>query len=65
MLARRAVCVDEPQELIERIKGYLGTEIYPADVNDNAFLKAYGNYLDDGRSAERVTEEVIKAIEVE
>jgi len=63
MLARRAVCADEPHEIIESLKKYLSTGIYPADIEDNAFLKAYGTHLDDGHSYERAVAEVCKAIE--
>ncbi|GAG34370.1 unnamed protein product [marine sediment metagenome] len=63
MLERRAVCADEPGELVSSLGKYLDTGIYLADVNDNAFLRAYGTHLDDGRSSERAVEEVLKAIE--
>jgi hypothetical protein len=31
----------------------LESGIYPADLNDDAFCKAYGNHLNDGRSTDR------------
>jgi len=62
MLQRRAVCADEPLELIEALKKYLATGIYPADLNDNSFLKAYGTFLDDGHSSERAVNELLKTI---
>jgi len=62
MLSRRAVCADEPLELVESLKKYLTTGIYPADINDNTFLKSYGTHLDDGYSSERAVEEVLRVI---
>lgn len=62
MLERRAVCADEPGELVSSLGKYLDAGVYLADVNDNAFLRAYGTHLDDGRSSERAVEEVLKAI---
>ena len=62
MLERRAICTDEPLGLLESLKKYLTTGIYPADISDNTFLKTYGTHLDDGRSSERAVEEVLKAI---
>ena len=54
LLSRRAVCVDDVQTLIASVRNYLQSGVYPADLNDNAFLKKYGNHLDDGKSKERV-----------
>ncbi len=38
---------------MQKVKDYMKTNIFSADVGDNEFLKAYGNYLDDGKSAGR------------
>lgn len=62
MLERRVVCADEPGELLSSLKEYLGNGIYPADINDNAFLKAYGTYHDDGHTGERAVAVVLQAV---
>jgi len=53
LLERRAICSDEPEQLLSNISCFLRNNIYPADVNDNAFLKMYGTFLDDGNSHNR------------
>lgn len=59
LLAKRAVIADTPEELISRVKEYLTTGKYPADLRNREFVKAYGTHLDDGRSADRVIEFLI------
>jgi hypothetical protein len=63
MLERRAVCADDAGDLMVKLDQYLRKGIYGADVMDNEFLKAYGIYLDDGRSAERAVAEVLKTVD--
>jgi hypothetical protein len=53
LMARRAVCANDVATLTRRLDEYLTTRAYPADLQDNAYLKAYGNYLDDGKSRDR------------
>jgi len=53
MLARRAVCANQAGELMRLLRSYLQSGIYPADLNDDAFCKAYGNHLNDGKSTDR------------
>lgn len=56
MLEKRAICASNVPTLMEALNSYLRTDLYSADVDNNEFLKAYGNYLDDGKSAERAVE---------
>lgn len=63
LLERRAECTTQLEELVGILGEFLSTGVYPADVNDNTFLKAYGTCLDDGRISQRAVEETLKAIE--
>jgi hypothetical protein len=60
MLARRAVCANQAGELMRLLRSYLQSGIYPADLNDDAFCKAYGNHLNDGKSIDRAVRLVNK-----
>jgi hypothetical protein len=53
-LERRAIVASSPEEFVERVRGRLrhGDFRLSAAVDDQ-FLREYGTYLDDGRSAER------------
>ena len=62
MLEKRAVCADNPKKLIDAIKDYIEHHIYPADVNNDEYLKAYGTYLDDGESDKRAVDKVLELI---
>lgn len=60
MLARRAVCANQAEELMKLLRSYLQSGIYHADLNDDAFCKAYGNHLNDGKSIDRAVRLVNK-----
>ena len=62
LLKRRVACFEHEGKLIESLKKYQQTGIYPADLSDNEFLKACGTYLNDGKSCERAATEVLKAV---
>jgi len=63
MLEKRAVCVDTAQKLQSALRDYIEQRIYPADVDNDEFLKAYGSYLNDGNSARRAADQVVEAID--
>lgn len=65
LLKKRAVCSESPEELVGILDDYLKTGNYSADVNNREFLKEYGTYLDDGKSAERAVNKVIEITESE
>lgn len=63
MLTRRAVATDNLQDLMNVLQKYLVCRAYPAHIKNNDFLRAYGNFRDDGNSATRaigVIEGVLK-----
>lgn len=60
-LARRAVCEDDPNVLLQRLEDYLSAGEYGADRRDRSFLRQYGTHLDDGRSGERAAALLIEA----
>ncbi|MBZ0220847.1 MAG: hypothetical protein K8I01_10500 [Candidatus Methylomirabilis sp.] len=62
LLKRRAVTAYTPDELIMKIEEYLKTGEYGADLDDREFVRAYGTYLDDRRSAERAAGFVLKLL---
>jgi len=62
LMEKRAVCAETPEELINELDDYLKTGNYPADVNNREFIKKYGTYLDDGKSAERAVNKVLEII---
>ena len=53
VLAKRAVCADDAEELMDKLFDYLESDTYCADLDDTVFLRAYGNHKDDGKSVER------------
>ena len=62
LIKKRAVCAQTPEKLIKKLDNYLKTGNYPADVNNREFIKKYGTYLDDGKSAERAVNKVLEVI---
>ncbi|MBA7541017.1 hypothetical protein ES705_33323 [subsurface metagenome] len=62
LMKKRAVCAEIPEKLIKKLDDYLKTGNYPADVNNREFIKKYGTYLDDGKSAERAANKVLEVI---
>jgi hypothetical protein len=63
MLTRRAVATSNLQYLMHALQKYLVCGAYPAHIKNNDFLRAYGNFRDDGKSAARaikVIEELLK-----
>lgn len=63
LLTKRAICKDDVNDLISYMQKYVSEGIYDADVHDTSYLKAFGNYLDDGRSGERGVEECLTIVE--
>jgi len=62
LLEKRAVCADGPQELLRGIDFFLNTGQYSADINDNAFLEAFGTGKDIADPAEATAGAVITAL---
>jgi len=62
ILEKRAVCADDVKTLIDNLCKYLDSGIYQADINDDSFIKGYGTFLNDGKSAERAAGEVLEMI---
>jgi len=60
-LARRAVCEDDPNVLLQRLEDYLRAGEYGADCRERSFLREYGTHLDDGRSSERAAAVLLEA----
>jgi hypothetical protein len=63
MLKERVVAADNAKELITRLEEFLESDSYPADLTATSFLQAYGNYLNDGKSAQRALEILSKILE--
>jgi len=53
-IEKRACIGRTPEELVSRVDEYIQNGKYPADVNNKEYIKKYGTFLDDGRSADRV-----------
>lgn len=62
LLAKRSILADDPEELLKALTRYIETKAYPASVANDDYLRAYGIYLGDGKSAERAVEAVLKLI---
>jgi hypothetical protein len=58
MLEKRAVCAEDVPTLMKALHDYLKTGRYQPDLNNNEFLRAYGNFVDDTNSASRATKVV-------
>lgn len=54
ILEKRVVCADSVNILMNAVEKHIETGNYPASFCDETFLRAYGNYLGDGKSSERV-----------
>lgn len=63
LLRKRAVIAYSPEELRDTIDDYLKKGIYPADVGNREFVRAYGCHVDDGKSAYRAATELLNIIE--
>ena len=63
LLGKRAVIAYTPEDLRESIDNYFSHDVYSADVHNNEYVTEYGCYLDDGRSSERATAELLKIID--
>lgn len=63
LLRKRAVVAYTPKELVDSVDRYLTDGYYPADVKNREFLNAYGVHYDDGKSAQRAADELIKIMD--
>lgn len=61
LLRKRAVCSDDPDALMDKVKEFSRSGRYEADVNNDEFLEAYGTPL-DCKASERAAEAVDKII---
>lgn len=52
-MKQRVVTADDPEILVEKMRQFLDSGEYGADVNDREFVKRYGTHLDDGKSMDR------------
>jgi len=62
ILKKRAVCTDDPRKLLNAVRSYIEERVYPADVNNNEYLRSHGTYLNDGKSNRRAVEETFRVI---
>ncbi|MBI4669569.1 MAG: hypothetical protein HY747_10395 [Elusimicrobia bacterium] len=62
MLDRRAVGALEVEPLAASLESYIESGIYPRDINNDEYLKAYGTYLHDCSSAIRAFQVISTAI---
>ena len=63
LLRKRAVIAETPEQLCNVIDDYLNKGVYPADVTNREFVRAYGCHLDDGKCSDRAVTELINIIE--
>ena len=61
-LERRAVCCDEPADLMKKIEEFVLHGKYNADVNDTSFLRAYGDDSDGISPVERTVSAVMNIV---
>jgi hypothetical protein len=64
LLQKRAVCADSVEELMSQLQCYIEQGIYAADVDNDEYLREYGNYLNDGKSAQRALNKVLEIVEI-
>ena len=62
LLKRRAICASSVDKLIKQVDCYIVSGEYSANVKNTDYLKAYGTYQDDGKSALRGSKEVINCL---
>jgi hypothetical protein len=61
LLRRRAVVSEMPAEFIRELDAFLSRDSFDELADpDDAFLRAYGTYLNDGHSAERAARAVVE-----
>lgn len=64
LLKQRAICCLTADELVQRLDDFLIKGLYDADIDNDEYLKAFGTYLGDGKSAERGVQVVLDRIHV-
>ena len=52
-LKKRAVCADNAEELVSKLAAYFQEGVYPADLDDETFLKAFSDIGDERAVAGR------------
>ncbi|MDQ7816743.1 MAG: hypothetical protein RDU14_06915 [Melioribacteraceae bacterium] len=62
LLRKRAVCCNSIEELVVEINYYIHSGIYKADISNDDYIKAFGTFMNDGKSAERGVDYVTKYI---
>lgn len=62
LLRKRAVIAYTPEALLEAVDRYLREGIYPADVKNREFVRAFGCHLDDGGAVRRAKDELMRII---
>ncbi|MFH1593999.1 MAG: hypothetical protein ABID09_04825 [Candidatus Omnitrophota bacterium] len=62
MLTKRTVCCQEPEALMGKVEDFIVRGRYDADINDDAFWKAYGIGYGDFDAAEKTVSTVVKAL---
>jgi len=60
MWRKRVVYSDDLHEFLEVLRRFLRERRFNPVVSDNEMLRLFGTHLDDGRSAERAVEELLK-----
>lgn len=61
LLSKRAIVAEEPDEFIEKVRSFLcAGDFSELTTPNDEFLCAYGTHLNDGRSAERAADFVLK-----
>ena len=63
LLRKRAVIAYTPEHLCNAINDYLKKGVYPADVTNREFVRAYGCHLDDGKWSDRAVSGLINIME--
>jgi hypothetical protein len=58
ILSKRAVVEEEITGFFNSLRQFISSDLKILKNSDRSFLKAYGTFLDDGKSAERVLEKI-------
>lgn len=62
LLKRRAFCYKTSKKMADGLDAYLKGAKMKVDLNDREFLKRYGTYKDDGKSAQRAAKFVAELV---
>ncbi len=65
LLRKRAIVAETPDEFVEVVRTFLSTNDFTEmNAPNDGFLRAYSTHLNDGSSAERAVNEILRSASI-